>query len=307
MKTIDGYFLEAQLSLAAYGNFQPGVISTDALVNKSVGMSQLQANLFVSEWTVVDQFNDPLTGLSATVFEKAGQRYLAVRGTQISDPADLLADAAIAIGGVAANQAVALYNYVQRLQGVKGQPVAQLEWNGVGYDLNPGGAVGLLDTPLSGPVDIAGHSLGGHLAMALGRMMPGVVSHISTYNAPGFNDAVASFFFSQVDAALGQSSSSYLDASTTNLYGSGLNIIAGHANDHGIPQEIFIEGDTLNPINNHKIEKLTDALAVYDLFAKVAPGLDTDPNGLATITGILTASSSTAANDDLIASKRLTA
>lgn len=58
MKTIQDYYIEAQLSLAAYGTFQPGKIDPVDLVNKAVGMSQSQAVQFASEWTVVDQFTD---------------------------------------------------------------------------------------------------------------------------------------------------------------------------------------------------------------------------------------------------------
>ena len=47
-------------------------------------MTEAQAAHFALTWRVVDQYNDPLTGLSATVFEKIGeveQYCLAIRGT----------------------------------------------------------------------------------------------------------------------------------------------------------------------------------------------------------------------------------
>ena len=46
-------------------------------------------------------------------------------------------------------------------------------------------------------------------------------------------------------------------------------------------------------VENHSIAKLTDALAVYNLFATAAPGLDST-EGLNTITAILQTSSSKA-------------
>lgn len=290
MNTINTYFIQAELSLAAYGTFTVGAIPLTKLTGNDVGMSATQAAAFATAFTVVDQYTDPASGFSATVFERGGQRYLAIRGTQPSDVLDLIADADLALSGAAAKQTVALYNYIQRLDGVKGQSVAQLEWNGQDYTLNPAGAVGLLDTPLSGSLEITGHSLGGHLAMAFGRLFPQATSQIYTLNAPGFIDAAADSFFARIDAALGRSSSTFADAKTVNLYGSGLSIIAGYANDHGTPQEIFLES------NAHSIVDITDSLAVYNLLVTLDPTLNTDPNGIGKITDILKASSNIAAN-----------
>lgn len=155
MSTIFDYFTQAELSLAAYANLSAGVPSQDEL--KKAGMSTTQAANFAATYTVVDQYTDPASGFSATVFERGGQRYLAIRGTQPSDVLDLIADADLALSGAAAKQTVALYNYIQRLEGVKGQSVAQLEWNGQDYTLNSAGAAGLLDTRMKwgrSPIEI---------------------------------------------------------------------------------------------------------------------------------------------------------
>ncbi len=155
----ENFFIQAELALAAYANLTTTRPDEAALVD--AGMSGTQAAQFAADWQVVNQYTDPWSGFSATLFEKEGQRYLAIRGT--NDPIDLLADADLALfSGVAAKQTVALYNYVQRLKGVKGEAVAQLEWSVLqqSYVLNPTGAVGLLDAPLSGPITVAGHSLG---------------------------------------------------------------------------------------------------------------------------------------------------
>lgn len=76
MSTIANYFLQAQLSLAAYAiDLQrrmfravdfPAYVT--ALVN--AGMFQKQAEVFADTYAVIDQFADPLTGFSATVFAK---------------------------------------------------------------------------------------------------------------------------------------------------------------------------------------------------------------------------------------------
>ena len=235
--TTEILFQQSALALAAYAkDLHFGITGqpyADAL--KEAGMTQTQAEHFAAEWSVVDQYTDSGSGFSATVFEKDSQRYLAIRGTEPSDVLDLIADIDLAVGGAAAKQIVALYNYVQRLTGVKGQAVPQLEWNGQNYALNnASGAVGLLDTSLSGALTVAGHSLGGHLAIAFGRLFPQLTGQIGTYNAPGFMDGVAAGFFARIDNALGGSGSSFEDAKTTNVYGSGLNVIARYADDHGI-------------------------------------------------------------------------
>jgi Ca2+-binding RTX toxin-like protein len=284
MTQISELSVQAELSLAAYANLTKGVPSQAEL--RKAGMSQTQAEHFAAEWSVVDQSTDSASGFSATVFEKGGQRYLAIRGTEPSDVLDFIADADLGTSGAAAKQIVALYNYVQRLTGTKGQAVSQLEWNGQNYVLNnASGAVGILDTPLSGTLTVAGHSLGGHLAIAFGRLFPQLTGQIDTYNAPGFMDGIAAGFFARIDSALGRSSSSFQEAKTTNVYGSGLNVIAGYADDHGMPQEIFLEE------NSHSIVKLSDSLALYATFSKLSPVLTQSA-----IKDILNTSSNTALN-----------
>ena len=289
MSSINTCFIQAELSLAAYGTFSIGSIDPNQLTNPDVGMSPAQAAVFAATYTVVDQYTDPSSGFSATVFEHAGQRYLAIRGTEKGSLLDYVADADLALSGAATKQIVSLFNYVHRLNGTKVQPVAQLEGNGQDYILNQTGAVGLLDAPLSGSLSITGHSLGGHLAMAFGRLFPQMASQIYTYNAPGFINTGADNLFARIDAALGRSGSIFAAAATTNLYGSGLNVIAGYANDHGTPQEVFLEG------NAHSIIDITDSLAIYNLLANLDSSLaDAGPTDLAIIGNILKASSNVA-------------
>lgn len=139
------FYEQSVLALAAYSNLSAGISEdkyTDALEDGGDGMSAAQAAAFADRYTVVDQYTDPASGFSATVFEDAlGKRTLAIRGTQVSEGMDLIADIDLMLSGAASRQIVALYNYVQRLQGTINQDVAQLEWDELNstWALNPAG------------------------------------------------------------------------------------------------------------------------------------------------------------------------
>jgi hypothetical protein len=87
MATISSYFEQAQLFLAAYAlNLQQGMSGSsqtlaylDALT--FAGMSKKQAEVFANSYAVVNQFTDS-SGFSATVFDKGGVKYFAIRGTE---------------------------------------------------------------------------------------------------------------------------------------------------------------------------------------------------------------------------------
>lgn len=132
MATITNYFEQAQLSLAAYSlNLQRGMFGA-ADTNyiralRNAGMSDAQATEFAKNYSVIDQYTDPATGLSATVFQKGTQYFLALRGTEVTDILDYIADAQLLFGGAARAQIVSLYNYVQRLITPAGQMAPQVQ------------------------------------------------------------------------------------------------------------------------------------------------------------------------------------
>ncbi len=127
MATITNYFEQAQLSLAAYAlDLQQGMSGsnqTTSYIEKLVfaGMSQKQAETFADTYTVIDQFTDPFTGFSATIFaDKQGNSYFAIRGTEPPATAAGIIDWLANIGdvgadGIAINQGLALFNYLQQL------------------------------------------------------------------------------------------------------------------------------------------------------------------------------------------------
>ena len=88
MNGIIDYFEQAELAFAAYFTLTPGMTDPAyrlALLADGKGMSATQAASFASTWIVVDQYTDPVTGLSATFFkdvsDPGGPGYLAIRGT----------------------------------------------------------------------------------------------------------------------------------------------------------------------------------------------------------------------------------
>ncbi len=336
MNTIQDLFQQAQLTEAAYANFfnDAGVLATDdnsvkaALQNE--GFSTTQAAAFVAQWRVIDQYTAPSTlgvtgtGFSATVFQNiaTGAYTLAIRGS--TDINDFVADAQLIFDtGIAAAQLVDLYNYWQRLttpvyehvrtakivtttdgsaSGIFASTTVTDEtgnayqlYTRIEFENSPDYGLGLN----LGNLDVTGHSLGGHLAMAFTRLFPSVASNAIVVNGLGFkldNGTVNNLF-----AALG-GATSFTASQIQNVYG-----IAGpefaSMNNFLLQQPggydgIYIENASpLPPIyGGHGVSQMVDSLAVYNLFAMLAPNLNTDPNGLAKITGILKATSNVAAN-----------
>ncbi len=70
MNSINQYFTKAELAQAAYGIFPGNVMAATELTDDDVGMSSKQAENFISKWQVAAQYTDPITGVSATVFEE---------------------------------------------------------------------------------------------------------------------------------------------------------------------------------------------------------------------------------------------
>lgn len=98
MSTVKTYAIQAELSQAAYGTFLGKEIAATELTNSDTAdMSFSQATQFVETWQVADQYTDPVTGVSATVFEvkNGGAKYLAIRGTEL-EAKDILADGILA-------------------------------------------------------------------------------------------------------------------------------------------------------------------------------------------------------------------
>lgn len=291
-------FKQAEFALAAYANLSNGEPNQAQL--REAGMATLQATHFASRYTVLTQYNDTGSSLSATVFkDTAGHLTLAIRGTAelAAYPGDLLpTDKDIALNGAGYDQIVALWNWWQRASHAEGTQVSQYRLtttpgnlaqatyigNGNWLEALPQiAASGELALALAADPDtriaITGHSLGGHLAMAFGALFPNRVDAITVFNAPGFlNTSANQTFFSLLGGAVPSG------ALTTNVIADEAGIgfvpwsgIAGLHNRPGIAIDIPIESqwksDESAPpaAKNHSQQTLTDALAVLALLVKL--------------------------------------
>ncbi|MDH4321351.1 MAG: hypothetical protein OEV73_07605, partial [Desulfobulbaceae bacterium] len=286
MSTITEYLTEAELALAAYATLTPGMskdVYVDALQDDGNGMAQKQAEEFAAHWQVIDQYNGQVqdsyyddfgqlvtctvqTGLSVTIFEEVGtgKQVVAVRGTQ--DFLDIVTDF-IDIGMLGTDEHQAQYKALS----------AQVrKW--------------LDDGVLKSGFSVTGHSLGGFLATNLSLDYAADATQVYLYNAPGLTG-----FTGNILGAIAQALSPGRPLTiSTSLPISNIVATSDPASLVGIyvtpPIAIQVESNA-NPIHNHRIVTLTDALAVYDLFAKVDPTVS-----VATVTAIRKAVSNQSAN-----------
>jgi pimeloyl-ACP methyl ester carboxylesterase len=243
------------------------------------------------------------TSFSATVFkDAAGHLTLAFRGTAelTGSPNDLTTDADIATAGAAYDQIVALYNWWMRETAEPGAQVAQfrLVLNSSdpqavalnGKYLEPAGTVAAtgnlraaIAADADGKLDVAGHSLGGHLSMAFSTLFPGYAGPVTVFNAPGFIDNAVN---RSVFAALGGTvptggNITNVIADEAGIGNRPWNAIAGLHSRPGTPVDVAIEkqyiSDEPNPpaALNHSQQTLTDGLAVYALLTELDPNLST--------------------------------
>lgn len=302
---------KAQIAFASYYNFTTsGAPDVLILQDSGKGMATSEAGAFSSAYAVaLPTYHDPASDLDVTVFKDAGGNLtLGIRGTLPGHDL-LITDAYIASDGAAYDQIVALYNWWQRVSTPKGVLVAQYQlvsFSSSSQAISIGNkwlqpapwvmSTGELSSALAADhdhkVDVTGHSLGGHLAMAFGTLFPGATNQIAAFNAPGFLTGTANQnFFS----ALGGTVPSDLLMTNGKL---ALNVIADEASigtapwsaiagkfsRPGMDLNIAIENqwrsDEPNPIPltsgvNHSMAMLADSLAVYNALALLDPNLTT--------------------------------
>ncbi len=245
MRIINEYFQQSELAFAAYGLLFAGISDDKYIDNlREAGMSEEQATSFAATYSVVTQYTDA-SGVSATVFKDSqGKRYLATRGTE--SLGDFNADYILAMGfpSYLNPQFIQLRTKVD-------------QW--------------LVNGTLSAGFTAAGHSLGGYLAVAIGTWFSAESGEVYTFNAPGLGGAPGNIL-DAFRVAFGLSDTALVDG-ILNIRGTaGISLISGIGAQLSPP--IFIETESnLNPLANHSIVGLTDALAVYSLFAEISPNL----------------------------------
>lgn len=318
MTAIADYFEQAQLSQAAYAlnllRGMSGSNQTTDYINSlmTAGMSSSQAEEFANTYAVLDQYTDPTTGLSATVFHnvETGEVIFAIRGTEWSLQDWIGANFGdIGADGIAIGQGISLYNYLQRLLTPEGELAPQVEYvpaevepitNDVipasVQEVDPAEGLGYLVDAID--ITVTGHSLGGHLAMMMSRFAQGLVGSVYTYNAPGFGvvDGDNGFFDLLEEALIAPSTGSISPTwnpdimSHVNVKGDVVHAIPGYYTP-GTQQIAFSESANQDPLDSHSIKALTDALRVQSLFSLIAPNVT-----LAELDGILKASSNEVSN-----------
>ncbi len=285
MSQSETYFQNAELSQAAYANFESGnydraMVSTALQVSGSGDFSSAQAEAFTDPnagFTVYHHLPDDATGFSATTFRNnaTGEITIAIRGTD--EPIDLVEDLLwVAQAGYSRNQIYSLYNYVQRLYTPANEAVAQ--WIEIANPNNGttdppeyaliGSAAGLGIIPPEARVNVTGHSLGGHLALAFARLFPERLEHAYVFNAPGLRDTLeVNGFFSSLGGA-----PEFPSARISNINGeAGPEIISQLHDVPGERLDIFIEDQAPTIKENHSIALLTDSLRLYSLLTDIDP------------------------------------
>lgn len=249
MKSVSKYYEQAELALAAYAVLTAGmsgkndVSYADSL--EDAGMTNLQAQHFASKYSVVDQFNHADSGLSVTVFEADGKKYLAIRGTEVGSWVDVWTDFTDII--------------------MRGTPELQKQY----AELSKQVGKWMVDGVLPGVFTVAGHSLGGFLAGALFVDFPADIEHLYLYNTPGVGGYQA--VIRQILGLEGDSLN-FLQASNIRA-DAGLSGISGLGISWGLPLSIAIEDQSLIGVVtgesalalNHSQQVLTDSLAIYAL------------------------------------------
>ncbi|MEO8674227.1 MAG: calcium-binding protein [Casimicrobiaceae bacterium] len=247
MSSLRELSLYAQFAEAAYANLVPG--APDAVALRFAGMSGTEADEFAARNLVVDRYADG-TGLSATIFQDlSGDRYLAIRGTD--DLSDVTVDYILTRLPPSLNpQFAALQRQIDN-------------WTAAGK--------------LPNHFTVLGHSLGGYLAGAVAIQYGSRVSATYTFNAPGITGMGGSAV-DELASLLGLGPTAKV-RNVFNIRGTaGVSLIAGLGRQLAPPA--FVETEShFNPVDNHRIGTLTDALAFYEIAGMLDPTLDVDAVG----------------------------
>ncbi len=196
-KTIEELFYHAMLAQASYENFdegdaQPGDLDTHLDENQKGFKNKKKRDLFVENFELLNHTQDAfLTGFSATIFKNINTNEINFASRGSAGILDfLVADGfGIAVTGVPQDQVIDLYNYVQRLKTPTGGTYDYVKRTPFrDYKLFFGEASDGADHAdwfTSNNVNGAGHSLGGNLTAAFGRLFNDYAKDFYTINSAG--------------------------------------------------------------------------------------------------------------------------
>jgi Ca2+-binding RTX toxin-like protein len=283
--------------------------STKLILNNSQStlntttFSETQADLFTDRYSVVDQFQETSVsdsnGFSATVFQdesNTNRVVLSFRGTEFGSdtPRDfVVTDLRIGTTGYAFPQALSLYRYVKQLQAVEGEQVAYSEEEmanlyalSKGNDIPPSSLVGSssfneFKQELAGDIglgvlqdgmeiDLAGHSLGGHLAMLAQRLFPDLFDDVVTVNAPGFYELPSSLNTLEVESLLSRFGE-WNEDKILRLESDGDAVSELGSVMPGVELIVGMETTTevLDVLNNHSVANIADGFALKEVIEKL--------------------------------------
>ena len=272
MTTNDRRYEMALLADAAYANLGwqagleiGGVILRSLLANgNDPRLTVAEADIVVSNYTVVAEYHSTMTGFDAVVFRDlrvaAGQpgRYvMAIQGSASLLQDWFVADGLLTLVGEAIPQVMSLRAFMSQLT----TPSSQ-------------GGYGLL-----GPgerIDVTGHSLGGHLAHSLASQWESWVNQAYTFNGANNKSEALLVALRAGAAVLAGQETPYYPANVSNTIAEpGLELVTGTSTGLRLGEvfEHFIEDQTLNPpwgpLSNHSLDPQADGLAAYRSFGAI--------------------------------------
>ncbi|MDY6867054.1 MAG: calcium-binding protein, partial [Chloroflexota bacterium] len=222
MTAIEEYYEYSKLANAAYIVLDGLSLSSTNIIREANDQGRIPTSLAEAMfdpalpenqgeavWSIPEYgyYGNDDTGYAATLFERDGEKVLAIRGTEPTGDnlyLDLLRADIAQIGfiGFALDQTVSMINHILRLRAPKDSQVIQFQVNvsdeqtvnsiavdnGAAYiTFNTDTATGYGLIGEDEQITVTGHSLGGHLAAMATRLFPDIVKDAYVYNSPGFD------------------------------------------------------------------------------------------------------------------------
>lgn len=270
------YLEHAELALAAYADLAPGVPKLlDEQGEPTSSLTRAQAERFSAQWEVVEQVQGTglAKGLSVTLFRAVTDVRMGGEAHDIAGPqrSGELLPHCVAVRGT--DDRFDIYNDVLAV-GLLGGHHFQPQYHALATQVRHWQESGALP----GNFTVCGHSLGGFLAGALLEDFEPKVNHAYLYNAPGQHGLIAGL----VNKVTGLGGAPEEHEKISNLRAAaGSSLISGLGKAWAPPMLVHTEDQNLREkkaggapsSRNHSQQALTDALAVYGVYAKADPTL----------------------------------